>query len=574
MSTSELYDKKFYEINKKDITSAEKILPFVLGKLKPESVVDFGCGSGTWLFVAKQNGCKKVLGIDGEYVDNSWQIIDKNEFKAYDLTKEIKLSNKYDLAICLEVAEHIYEEKSDVLLKNLVNSSDIILFSCAIINQGGTNHVNEQYPSYWIKKFDKYEYKMVDGIRSNFWDDKDIAFWYRQNMVLFVKKNRYEEIKKLFPNNIIPSDVVHPYKLEKMTEEYEGIVKKIAKERLDYKEAFEGLERKIANSKFENPVPEVANPKVTVVVPVFNVQPFLRECLDSILNQTMKEIEVICGDGGSNDGSLEILREYERMDKRVKVISREGSGYGESVNECMDIARGEYIGIVESDDCIKPEMYETLYKIAKENDLDWIRSDIFFYYSGLPEDQQLVRESITYGNDIYNRVLDPRFDVSPYHSGLRSWSGIYKKKFLDFYQIRHHETPGGSYQDVGFYLKTLYDARKVYFLDRPFYMWRQDNPGSSIHYNSKKLVEKSVYEWDLNKKYLESRSDATKKMWGSFNYRRFYSYLWTIEMAKGEDKKEMTSFAKKELKEAYKNDKIDKDIFYDYEWNRFMDFIN
>ena len=135
---------------------------------------------------------------------------------------------------------------------------------------------------------------------------------------------------------------------------------------------------------------------------------FLRECLDSILGQTLEDIEVLCGDGGSNDGSLEILREYEKNDKRVKVISREGSGYGQSVNECMDIARGEYIGLVESDDKVDKNMYETLYNIAKDHNLDWVKSDIYHYYSGMPENEQLVRESITYGADFYNQILNPQ----------------------------------------------------------------------------------------------------------------------------------------------------------------------
>lgn len=571
MENKELYDKKFYEINRRDIISAEKILPYVLNIIKPKNIVDFGCGSGTWLSVAQNLGYNDVLGIDGEYIDNSWQVINKNCFKSADLTKEISLNKKYDLAICLEVAEHIYEQDSEVFLKNLVNASDIILFSCAVPNQGGTNHVNEQYPSYWIKRFAKYNYELVDAIRFKFWDDDEIAFWYRQNIVLFVKKDKVKEMKKVFVNDVIPTDFVHPTKMINMFNEYDSNIKKIAKERLDYKNAYEELASKEVKKEVKS---EVKNPKVTVVVPVFNVAPFLRECLDSILNQTLEDIEIICGDGGSNDGSLEILEEYQNKDKRLRYISREGSGYGESVNECMDLAKGEYIGLVESDDKIKPDMYEVLYKIAKENDLDWIRSDIFLYYSGLPEDQQLVKESITYGNPIYNRVLDPRYEIGPYRTGLRSWSGIYKKAFLDFYQIRHHETPGGSYQDVGFYLKTLYDARKVYFLDKPFYMWRQDNPGSSIHYNSKKLVEKSLYEWDLNKKYLENRSDATQRMWGSYNYRRYHSYLWTIEMAKGEDKKEMIKFAKKELRKEYKNNHIVREFFYDQEWHDFLKFIN
>ena len=314
-------------------------------------------------------------------------------------------------------------------------------------------------------------------------------------------------------------------------------------------------------------------PKVSIIVPVYNVKSFLKECLDSILNQTLKDIEVLCGDGGSTDGSLQILREYEKKDNRVKVITRDKSGYGQSVNECMDMARGEYIGIVESDDCVKENMYETLYNVAKANNLDWIRSDIFLYYSGLPEDEQLVKESITYGKNIYNKVLNPQKDIEPFKTGLRTWSGIYKKTFLNLYQIRHHETPGGSYQDVGFYLKTLYDAKRVYFLNKAFYMWRQDNPESSIHYNSKKLVEKSVAEWNLNKQYLSLRKNVTKRMWGSFNYRRYYSYLWTISLAEGNDKVEIIKFARKELKNALKNNQIDKTFFDNDEWHKFKKFI-
>ena len=101
----------------------------------------------------------------------------------------------------------------------------------------------------------------------------------------------------------------------------------------------------------------MSEPKVTIIVPVFNVKTYLAECLDSILNQTLTEIEIICGDGGSNDGSLDILYDYEKRDSRIKVITKEKSGYGQSVNDCMNMAKGEYIGIVESDDVVVPEVF-------------------------------------------------------------------------------------------------------------------------------------------------------------------------------------------------------------------------
>ena len=111
-------------------------------------------------------------------------------------------------------------------------------------------------------------------------------------------------------------------------------------------------------------------PKVSVVVPIYNVEKYLRECLDSIVGQTLKDIEIICVDDGSTDRSLSILREYEQKDPRIKVITKPNAGYGHSMNMGLDAATGEYMGIVDSDDYILPDMYETLYGFAVKDDLD------------------------------------------------------------------------------------------------------------------------------------------------------------------------------------------------------------
>lgn len=584
MNNEKLYDENFYETNQKDLNAAQTIMAYVYDKIKPKSVVDFGCGSGTWLCAIKKLGCNNILGIDGKYVKEDWLLFDKSKFLAADLTENIELPQKYDMAISLEVAEHISEEKSETYLKNLIKASDLILFSAAIPYQGGTNHINEQFPSYWIKKFEKYGYVPYDCLRWKFWDNSDIAFWYRQNIMFFVKKEKVDELKKNFPIKELPIDLVHPQRLKNLVQENSKEKQDIENQYMEKMNVLkEENKQKIAECKrleeeimekneYMEAIKKIYKPKVSIVVPVYNVKNYLRECLDSILNQTLSEIEVLCGDGGSDDGSLEILREYEKKDIRVKVISREGSGYGQSVNECMDIAQGEYIGLVESDDVIKKNMYETLYNIAKKNDLDWIKSDIYHYYSGLPIDQQFVRESITYGENFYNQVLNPQNDVRPYKTALHTWAGLYKKEFLNRYHIRHHETPGGSYQDVGFHLKTLYYAERVYFIETPFYCWRQDNPNSSIHYNAAKLIEKSFNEWELNENYLECYGNANTWMWGSFNYRRYYSYLWTIEMA-NKLKDKASEYARKKLKEAMDEGQILKCFFDEFEWNKFIDFI-
>ena len=121
-------------------------------------------------------------------------------------------------------------------------------------------------------------------------------------------------------------------------------------------------------------------PKVSVIIPVYNVEKYLAKCIESVINQTLTEIEIICVDDGSTDLCPKILDEYASKDKRIKVIHKENEGYGKTMNIGLDLAQGEYIGLVESDDYILPNMYEILYKKAKENDLDLIKSNFYFFW--------------------------------------------------------------------------------------------------------------------------------------------------------------------------------------------------
>lgn len=115
--------------------------------------------------------------------------------------------------------------------------------------------------------------------------------------------------------------------------------------------------------------------KVSIVVPICNVEKYLDECLTSIANQTLKEIEIICVDDGSKDNSLKIAKRWQKKDKRFIVITKKNSGYGNTMNVGIDNAHGEYLGIVESDDYVDKHMFEVLYTVAKSNDLDVVKSD-------------------------------------------------------------------------------------------------------------------------------------------------------------------------------------------------------
>jgi len=169
-------------------TAAEAFLPILFEKTGlPHSVVDVGCGIGTWLSVFKKLGVQKILGIDGDNVDVAQLHIDRLEFKIANLVQPLALDERYGLAVCLEVAEHLPAEAADTLVESLCGLSDTILFSAALPKQGGQNHINEQYFDYWRKKFNARGYLFEDTFRSSIWNDERIDSWYRQNMFL-VKK--------------------------------------------------------------------------------------------------------------------------------------------------------------------------------------------------------------------------------------------------------------------------------------------------------------------------------------------------------------------------------------------------
>lgn len=203
-----LYDKKFYIGHLDGSTlSAQAILPFVCDIVKPASAVDIGCGVGTWLSVLKANHhVQEVLGVDGDYVDRNMLKIEKNEFVAHDLTKPFFANKKYDLAISMEVAEHLPESAADNFVKLMASVSDVVLFSAAVPGQIGTNHINEQFPEYWAKKFMAHGYIPVDYIRKKVWNNKQVEWWYKQNAILYVNQRQYPKYQAQLEHSRIQTD--------------------------------------------------------------------------------------------------------------------------------------------------------------------------------------------------------------------------------------------------------------------------------------------------------------------------------------------------------------------------------
>lgn len=209
-----IYNEKFYDSQEQgSLRSAREILPIVLELINPASVIDVGCGLGTWLSVFIELGVKDILGLDGDWVNEDRLHIPKKKFIATDLENPIVLHRKFDLTISLEVAEHITKENSESFIKYLINQAPVILFSAAIPLQGGTNHINEQLPDYWIKIFQENGYQVIDCIRSKIWENENIDVWYIQNIFLFVEKNYLstnEKLKKEQEKSMRPYSIVHP----------------------------------------------------------------------------------------------------------------------------------------------------------------------------------------------------------------------------------------------------------------------------------------------------------------------------------------------------------------------------
>ncbi|MBK8372234.1 MAG: methyltransferase domain-containing protein [Saprospiraceae bacterium] len=173
-----------------NLIAPREIVPVIMDLVKPNSVIDIGCGLGTFIKVFKDQGVKKIFGIDGPWCDKSelFKNIDENEFEVKDLEKNLGITEKYDLAVCLEVAEHLTPGRAESFIGELTNMSDVVLFSAAVPNQGGDHHYNEQWLTYWEVIFNMFDFEVHDVLRGKFWDNPNVYWWYKQNMVLAVKK--------------------------------------------------------------------------------------------------------------------------------------------------------------------------------------------------------------------------------------------------------------------------------------------------------------------------------------------------------------------------------------------------
>lgn len=290
----------------------------------------------------------------------------------------------------------------------------------------------------------------------------------------------------------------------------------------------------------------MAAPKVSIVVPIYNVEKYLCQCLDSLVNQTLKDIEIICVDDGSTDSSPDIIRSYIEKDPRVKVITKPNSGYGNSMNRGFDLAEGEYIGIVESDDYAELDMFEKLYQTASENQLDVVKSSFYFYYS-IPRERNekyevvsKVRSGVTFCPSTDFKA--PMEMVEMFNIKPSIWSAIYRKDFIREHGIRFTETPGASFQDTAFNFKVMALAKRVQLLKDAYLHYRQDNEASSVNNPGKIFCVCDEYEEiqrfldtnPLNRgelEYVSKRIKYDTYMWNLDRLAKKYRYIFVERIA-------------------------------------------
>ncbi len=260
-------------------------------------------------------------------------------------------------------------------------------------------------------------------------------------------------------------------------------------------------------------------PKISVLVPIYNVEKYLHQCLDSLVNQTFSDIEIICIDDGSTDGSTAIIQEFQKTDDHIKVIKKSNTGYGDSMNRGLKKASGKYIAIVEPDDYIDLNAFEKLYDYASTYDAEVVRANYYLNKDGKDTKLSYI-DPVDSG-----RIVNPHQHTWIFFQSPAIWSAIYKRDFLLQHDIKFLPTPGASYQDTGFNFKVWANATRAYFTTEAFLHYRVDNETSSV--NNPGKVMNVCYEYAEIEKYLKQH-DLFDEIAPLVEAAKFGAYYWNI----------------------------------------------
>ena len=242
------------------------------------------------------------------------------------------------------------------------------------------------------------------------------------------------------------------------------------------------------------------NIKISVIIPIYNVEKYLNECLDSVINQTFRDIEIICVNDGSPDNCLSIIKNYAKDDQRIVIIDKENGGYASAINAGLKIARGEFIQIVESDDICALDMLEELYNKIKDSDADLVTAD-FYFKKG--DSNKICK----YLRDEDSKIDQFSIKTLPYIIAKEAypWKSLYRKSFLDKHSICMIQDGKGAYEDQPWNATILTSANKILYVNKPLYYYRLDATGSSTNNGGKKMIN-YIYRKAQTKEILEKNN--------------------------------------------------------------------
>jgi SAM-dependent methyltransferase len=232
------YDSTFFEnLSSSSRAAASIVLPFVMQLVRPTSVLDVGCGSGEWLAVWSELGLEDVVGVDGVYVEGSTLSIPQDKFRPVDLANEtVALGRRFDLVSSLEVGEHLPAESAARFVSSLTQHGDVVLFSAAAPGQGGVDHVNEQWPPYWVNLFSAQGFDVLDVLRPRFWDDEQIVYYFRQNTMLFARSpdliERCQQMPSFGGRAVVHPNMYWTYRQDKGVRDLAGELGRAVRRRL------------------------------------------------------------------------------------------------------------------------------------------------------------------------------------------------------------------------------------------------------------------------------------------------------------------------------------------------------
>lgn len=270
----------------------------------------------------------------------------------------------------------------------------------------------------------------------------------------------------------------------------------------------------------ENPT---GKPKISVLIPIYNVEKYLRECLSSLAAQTFSDFEALCINDGSTDNSRAIIEEF-CQDPRFRLIDKENSGYGASMNLGLDNAKGDYVTILESDDYLEPKALEVELQAAESLSAEVAKAGFYFYWS-TPETRNEFCPILP--KEDCGRLVNPQEETAIFYTKPSIWSALYRRDFLEKNDIRFLETPGASYQDAGFNFKVWTSATRAVFINDGFLHYRQDGETQSVRSPGK--VYCVCDEYAEMERYLAERPEKQASLLPVLVKMKYDTYMWNFE---------------------------------------------